>query len=407
MINEDSSIIPKEYPISTFNLDANKIITEWTKRVREEVPTANELNENEITSGIHNFLFSFEELINPNLSAQEKEEALNRNITYCQQHGKMRAQIKFYTLDRVIEEYRILRSIISEMLRESTSFNEQVKKILFECIDIALTQAATEFAITRSLSQVKLKEAVSDKTNALEKLGIANVTIENLGTEKIAREHFVSTLSHDLRNPLSTARLSAQMIKRDPNILENINSHAERIITSIDRADKMIRDLLDANKIKNGHQLPLHKEMTDITELFSGIITNYKLMYGERIVFKPLKNILIDIDPQAIVRIVENLLNNAIKYGAQHEIITLALFDENSSVSFSVHNVGNPISKKDQNNIFKEYHRSESADSSNLSGWGIGLTLIQGMTKAHGGQVTVKSSKADGTTFTVYLPKTH
>lgn len=109
-------------------------------------------------------------------------------------------------------------------------------------------------------------------------------------------------------------------------------------------------------------------------------------------------------DDTAIQRVVENLVNNAAKYGDPKSLVNVKLFTENNQVVISVHNFGNPLSTHDQNTIFDLHHRTTTAEKGSHKGWGLGLTLVRGLVEAHQGQVSVQSSKDVGTTFTVRLP---
>ena len=100
---------------------------------------------------------------------------------------------------------------------------------------------------------------------------------------------------------------------------------------------------------------------------------------------------------------IENLCNNAIKYGSNSPVI-LSLEAAGKFVKISVHNKGSIISKEDQKSLFDQFRRTNEAEESGKKGWGIGLTLVQGVAEAHGGNVSVKSEAHTGTTFTVSLP---
>jgi K+-sensing histidine kinase KdpD len=94
-----------------------------------------------------------------------------------------------------------------------------------------------------------------------------NDKLESLAIEKSLREHFVSTLAHDLRGPLSAARLAAELLAMQPASLDERRDLAVKIDRNIDRVDRMIRDLLDANRIRAGERLPLRLDSCDLVAL--------------------------------------------------------------------------------------------------------------------------------------------
>ncbi len=228
--------------------------------------------------------------------------------------------------------------------------------------------------------------------------------LELLEQEKELRERFVSTLTHDLRTPLTAAKLGAQLLSKKSDIDSPNQTIANRIVANIDRTDSMIRDLLDANLIKAGEKLPLKILHCKLDQLLEDAVTEQGSVYGD--VFT-LNTYPIDgyWDCQAIRRIIENLCSNAVKYGSPHEKIRVNLsYDEKSEqVLIDIHNLGNPIDIDIQEDMFNPFKRAES--SKDQKGWGLGLSLIKGLTEAHGGTVSVKSDKESGTTFSVLLPR--
>ena len=107
----------------------------------------------------------------------------------------------------------------------------------------------------------------------------------------------------------------------------------------------------------------------------------------------------------AIRRMIENLVNNAIKYGLAHELIIVTIEQSENNVKLTVHNTGNPIPLSEQKNLFRTFHRTSSANNGDKKGWGLGLTLVRGVAEAHGGYVEVLSNPKDGTSFIVTMPR--
>jgi signal transduction histidine kinase len=105
----------------------------------------------------------------------------------------------------------------------------------------------------------------------------------------------------------------------------------------------------------------------------------------------------------ALRRVVENLASNAIKYGKPQTPVTISLTEDGSSATLSVHNQGDPMAKEDLSILFQQYRRAKSAE--HKIGWGLGLTVVKGVTEAHHGTVEVVSEAGKGTTFSVKLPK--
>ena len=228
---------------------------------------------------------------------------------------------------------------------------------------------------------------------------------KELELERDLRERFVSALTHDLRTPLAVAKVCAEYLKLEPEGGETVVEMANRISSGIDRADRMIRDLLDANRITAGEGTPITVKECRLDLILSHVIADLQELHGERFkVINEAGEISGYWDNMAIHRVLDNLANNAIKYGRAHSIVTFKLKKHPSQVEISVHNEGSPIPLSEQQNLFEPYQRSKSAIKSGTTGWGMGLAIIKGLVEAHGGSIHVESDVKSGTTFTILLP---
>ena len=230
--------------------------------------------------------------------------------------------------------------------------------------------------------------------------------VNELEKQRLLRERFVATLTHDLRTPLTTAKMCAHLISRRESEPGKIQKLCGQIADNIDRADDMIRDLLDANRIGVGQNLPVYRVQCDLRETIALALEDLTTIHGSRFIFVHGDRVSGFWDHDGITRIIENLCGNAIKYGALHSPVTVTVIvhQQKSNLEISVHNEGTPIPGAEQELLFSQFHRSDSAQLSAKEGWGIGLTLVRGVAEANGGQVTVRSVQSEGTTFTVTLP---
>lgn len=227
--------------------------------------------------------------------------------------------------------------------------------------------------------------------------------IASLDLETALRERFVSMLVHDLRGPLSAARLAAQLLAAEPDRSERRPDLASKIDRNLVRADMMIGDLLDASRIRAGEQLPLELERLELGAIAAEVAQDARAMYGERFVVDCEQSAQGVWSAEQLRRALWNLVTNAVKYGAPDEPIVISIGRHGECARLSVHNVGAPISEADQARIFDAYTRAPTAAAGGRIGWGLGLTLVRGVAEAHGGRVTV-ASDASGTTFTIELP---
>lgn len=228
-------------------------------------------------------------------------------------------------------------------------------------------------------------------------------SVSALEEQRMLRERFVATLSHDLRTPLSAARMSAQLIVRtdDP---ERMRTLALRIEASLSRADAMIRDLLDANRINAGQKVALDFESCDLVATVREAVEDLATVHGDRFDLRAPNALEGRWSCAAIRRMIENLCTNAVRYGAPHGRVTITVTRAGDHVTIDVQNEGNPIPPEEQAWLFQPFHRTATAIARERGGWGLGLTLTKGLAEAHGGSVSVKSAEETGTIFTVTLP---
>jgi PAS domain S-box-containing protein len=229
--------------------------------------------------------------------------------------------------------------------------------------------------------------------------------IDSLQREHQLREDFVSGLSHDLRTPLASAKISVQLFERNVDDPEKRERYVGRALRGIDRIDFMIRDLLDANRIHAGETLPMEMNRFDLSRLAETTIEDLSIIHGPRFQVETTGRVVGAWNKPQLRRVIENLVCNAVKYGDPRRIITISVAESaDREVALAVHNFGNPIPKEEQPSLFDRYRRAASAEKSGNRGWGVGLTLVRGIAKAHRGRISVKSCPELGTTFTLTLP---
>ncbi|SEU38971.1 GAF sensor signal transduction histidine kinase [Myxococcus fulvus] len=228
--------------------------------------------------------------------------------------------------------------------------------------------------------------------------------IQKLKAEQNLRDTFVAALTHDLRTPLSVAKMSVQVLGKRHADLPGVQTSVARVSGSLDRAERMIQNLLDASRLQAGKRVSLEMTECDFHALTSQTLDELAALYPDRFVLKAQGLFKMRGDPLGLRRIVENLASNAAKYGAPGTPIEVLLSRDGRQLVLQVRNQGTPIPATDLQTIFEPFHRTVSATVSAQKGWGLGLPLVKGLAEAHGGKVRVTSSIEEGTCFTVTLP---
>ena len=140
----------------------------------------------------------------------------------------------------------------------------------------------------------------------------------------------------------------------------------------------MINDLLDANRIHAGQKLPIRLRHCEMLSLVRAILSELNKTNAEKFVLNAKEETIEgEWDPQGLTRAIENLCDNAVKYGDVREPITVSLSQDDASVHLSVHNHGKALTADEQTKIFRPFLRTAAAEAGHQSGWGIGLTFVR------------------------------
>ena len=364
----------------------DEIIKLWADRVKKTLEIANEQPSYILIDHLPELISSLSDILeNESLEHPKKIEPKKKN-ELSRAHGKQRALETNYCLEEVLTEYLILRGVIIENLYKNEFIDVEAIKIVHKYLDESIQNAVLEFV---KIQHTQIEEGLL-----------------NLKEEKYLRETFVSAMTHDLRTPITTARMSAQIIRKNPHNTDNVYKQISRIINNVDRIDHMIQDLLDANMIKAGKLPPISIGEYDLKNIAEETISDLIVSFGSRFILNSPAHLMFNCSQNAIRRILDNLCSNAAKYGAADSYITITIEEVRENVLIKIHNEGNVISTNDMKGLFSQYHRSSSALSSGHKGWGIGLTLVKGLVEAHSGSISVISNEQEGTVFEVQLPKT-
>lgn len=378
------------------------LVENWEKKPRTTVWRSNQATPEQLIHATKNARKSFSYLSDRTpLEAEDlqSDSAMINDLEHPQPKSQKTKTENFIVMPLVIDKLPPLGIL---QLQGSAPLNEYDLEFVEALADL-ISVALDRYYKTRKAEEFRKKEG---EENA-QSLTLSRDKVTELEIERSLREVFVSLLTHDLKTPLSAALMSAQLITRKSDDSEACQTLASRIIDNIKRADQMIENLLDANRIRSGEKLPLKLEQFDMSELIKMTLLEMSTIHGDRFIFKSKERITGKWDRKGVRRIIENLCSNAIKYGDPLAPINLSVTQTEINVSLKVMNRGHLIPFEDQQKLFQQFQRGEEAKKSGQKGWGIGLTLVQGVAEAHGGNVAVESTLDAGTIFTVVLPKGH
>lgn len=219
------------------------------------------------------------------------------------------------------------------------------------------------------------------------------------------RDGFLSVASHELKTPLTTLNLQAEILKRsvkDDFTPERVENAVSRMLNQLKRLTNLIDDLLDITRINAG-KLDVRLEELDFVSLVKEIVKNFEIeTRGIHISFEGCENLKGQFDRNRLEQIFTNLVSNAIKYG-DGKPIEVRVFKEDTHAVFVIKDHGIGIEEKDLTKIFERFERV--VHNNNIRGLGLGLWIVKRIVEHLDGSIHVESPGLKlGTTFTVKIP---
>ncbi len=242
--------------------------------------------------------------------------------------------------------------------------------------------------------------------------GLVAVLHDTTEQEKEERERrlFVSNVSHELRTPLTSVKSYLEAL--DEGALSEPVA-PDFIKVSLDETNRMMRmvtDLLHLSRIDNATS-HLDVELINFTAFITFILNRFDKMKGpdeekkyELVRDYPITSVWIEIDTDKMTQVIDNILNNAIKYSPDGGKIKVTMKTTDDQMILSISDQGLGIPKQDLPRIFDRFYRVDRARSRAQGGTGLGLSIAKEIIKQHNGFIWAKSEYGKGSTFTIVLP---
>ncbi len=219
------------------------------------------------------------------------------------------------------------------------------------------------------------------------------------------KEDFLSTAAHDLKTPLTTlvvqAQLSTRRAARNPEAPAD-QAGLQRILTESERLRAMVLELLDAARAEQA-QLVGQRKPVDLAALMRDIARRHAGDHHAFVVEAP-EQLMGRYDPHRIAQLLENLAENAVKYSPQGGTVTARLWQDEAGIHLTVADQGIGIPADDLPHLFDRFHRGTNVNDRRFPGWGLGLSICRRIVEQYGGQIVVSSREGVGSTFQVTLP---
>jgi signal transduction histidine kinase len=224
------------------------------------------------------------------------------------------------------------------------------------------------------------------------------------------RDQFLSIVAHELRTPLTSlkgyAELFQRRIAREGTLNERDRNTLRVIVNQTDRLNRMISALFDLSRIQLG-QLSIERAPIDIGALACQIVEEIQPTLTQHTIeiYQLDTPLIVDGDALRLEQVIQNLVQNAIKYSPAGGLIELRIERREEWACVAVTDYGIGIPQTALSQLFQRFYRAGNVGAHQISGMGIGLYVVKEIVVLHGGMVQVTSSEGEGSTFTIYLPR--
>ena len=351
-----------------------EIISEFALFARTLMPPGPEMTEAQLRDHAEDILTAVVQDMSIAQSPEEQSlKSRGRGVAKTMEasgtlHADDRIQHGF-TFRAVLAEFRALRATVLRLYERSGASDLAGVRRFNEAIDEAMTESMDRFAVRTDLF----------------------------------RDQFIGILSHDLRTPLGAVTAGAALLAVAGDNPERRGRIVARIMSSAQRMERMLGDLLDLTRTRLGGSLPLKRRPANLQQVCEEAMMEIGAGHPAAVLRLHVNGDLGgEWDVDRLEQVVSNLVGNAIQHG-NGTAITLTGQEHGNSVTLTVHNEGPPIPPEVLPYIFEPLARGR-ADAASHS-IGLGLFIARAIVSAHGGHIHVTSSTDTGTTFTITLPK--
>lgn len=279
------------------------------------------------------------------------------------------------------------------------------------------------FLLGSEIKEVFRKELVIEKNLILEITSIpvlekgeriaSVIVIHDVTREKTVeklKSEFVSVSAHQLRTPLASLKwgLETLLKERMGKLNEEQKKLIKKALGSSERMLDLVNDLLNVVKIEEGKYIyrlvsvRVEDLVRSAIDLFQEKIREKQIQFEFRLPSKKLPKV--KVDPEKISSVIQNLLDNAIRYNFQGGKITINLSQKNKEIEFSIEDSGIGIPENEKENIFQKFFRSSNAIKTEPEGSGLGLFVSKNIIETHGGKIWFESKEGKGSTFYFTIP---
>jgi len=363
-----------------------EIISEWESFARSMTPSSDDMTPLALRNHIREILtFITSDMERPQTGAEQVQKSHGEGPqlhkatpSAAQTHAALRLAGGF-NLDQMVSEYRALRASIIKL------WSVRQKEVsLADIQDLTRFNESVDQALTESISHYAKKLSAS-------------------------KDLFLGILTHDLRNPLSTILMSAQLLPKIGTLNERQGVLTDQIVDSSARIDEIVSHLLDITRSRFGSGLPVLRDHMDMAFVARQLVDEARTGHPDRKFELEISGQTEgEWDKARIGQVFSNLIGNAVQYSFKDTPIKITIKGGAEEVVLSVHNEGVPIPANKIARIFDSLIRVAAEDKEHnkaqTTNLGLGLFITKEIVASHGGVLDVASSEKGGTTFTAHFP---
>ncbi|MDB5279744.1 MAG: histidine kinase [Ferruginibacter sp.] len=242
---------------------------------------------------------------------------------------------------------------------------------------------------------------------------LADIVIDQMELRLAARKaiynqnQMLSIFAHDLKNPLSTIVLGAELIKEEKNDGQAFEETLYRIINAGKKSMALIEDLLESAR-REANEIQFHFKKIDFSNLIVDVVTTNQILAdnkNQKIQLNIEANPLVLADERKLFEVADNLINNAIKYSPKNKNIVITIKERNNKVILEVWDEGPGFTEEEKEHLFQRFSRLSAKPTGGESATGLGLSIVKTLVEAHQGKVLAKSEGKDkGSKFSIEIP---
>jgi PAS domain S-box-containing protein len=250
------------------------------------------------------------------------------------------------------------------------------------------------------------KHLEEERDQLLEREHAARIEAENALR---IRDQFLAVAAHELKNPLTALQGYTEVLQRHAVREQTLNERDQQtlqiIATQVKRFHGLIDSLLDIGQIQVGG-LSITRKPLELYSLVRALVEEIQPSLERHTVRLECEAdaLIIAGDAGRLEQVVQNLLQNALKYSPQGGVVTVRVYHQNDRAYLAISDQGIGIPQAAQANLFQQFYRATNVEAQQIQGMGIGLYVVKEIVTLHDGEITVKSREGEGSTFTVSLP---